>query len=240
MVALKLLVISDVHANIDALRAVEKAEPNTDLTVFAGDFVDVGFHAREVLEWFADRPHFAVRGNHDDDLIRAYAESERQPLMHESSPLMRNINLLTDAAVEWLAACPTDLSFKADGISYYMRHYDPSDPGAGERPERFDALWEMSGLSDGGRRRVILGHTHLLRVVDCGGGRVLLNPGSLSFRKGADAKNTGGDYIVIEDGQIFSRHVDYPTAHLRKLLAESDFPQFFVKTAMIYYSSRVD
>ena len=39
---MKILVLSDIHANLAALEAVLAAEPERDLVVFCGDAVDVG------------------------------------------------------------------------------------------------------------------------------------------------------------------------------------------------------
>ncbi|MBR3844180.1 MAG: metallophosphoesterase family protein, partial [Clostridia bacterium] len=39
---MKLLVISDVHSNVNALHAIEKQEGTWDTVLFAGDMIDFG------------------------------------------------------------------------------------------------------------------------------------------------------------------------------------------------------
>ena len=47
---MKILVISDIHGNAEALRAVVKAEPDADHTIFLGDALLSGPQAAEVAE----------------------------------------------------------------------------------------------------------------------------------------------------------------------------------------------
>lgn len=245
---MKLLLLSDAHANYDSLLAVERAEPHVDLTVFLGDFVDNGFHPREVLDWFADRPHIAIRGNHDNDLLRYHALPERQECGKEASFMMQNLNALTDSDVERLADYPEEATFEADGIVYYLRHYEPIDYARAFSEEGgayFDALWEKLVPGEPpANRRILLGHTHIATAIDYGSGRMLLNPGSVSFRKafrrGEDAEMFGGDYMVIDNGEVSLRHVDYPTAHLRKMLKQTHYDPYFLSIAEAYFSSYVD
>ena len=49
---MKVLVISDVHANIRALDTILREEADYDLLCCAGDFTDYGISPREVLERF--------------------------------------------------------------------------------------------------------------------------------------------------------------------------------------------
>jgi Calcineurin-like phosphoesterase superfamily domain len=65
--AMRLLVISDLHANWPALEAVLAAEPHDHLPV-VGDLVSYGPHAREVVECVRQQATLAVRGNHDEAL----------------------------------------------------------------------------------------------------------------------------------------------------------------------------
>jgi hypothetical protein len=48
---MKLLVVSDIHANWPALRAILEAEPDTDRAVCLGDLVNYGPHPAECVAW---------------------------------------------------------------------------------------------------------------------------------------------------------------------------------------------
>ena len=60
---MRLLIVSDLHANLAALeRVVETA----DATVFLGDAVDYGPDPGAAVDWVRRRATHAVRGNHDE------------------------------------------------------------------------------------------------------------------------------------------------------------------------------
>ena len=67
---MKILVISDIHGNAEALRAVVKAEPDADHTIFLGDALLSGPQAAEVAE-LLDKLNLdiAIMGNHDEELL---------------------------------------------------------------------------------------------------------------------------------------------------------------------------
>lgn len=65
---MRLLVISDLHANWLALEAVLGTEPFDRLVV--GDLVSYGPHPRQVADLVRSRAAAVVRGNHADALAR--------------------------------------------------------------------------------------------------------------------------------------------------------------------------
>lgn len=65
---MKMLVLSDVHANWAALEAVTRAEGAWDELVFCGDAVDDGPHPVECVRWLRANAGHAIRGNHDNAL----------------------------------------------------------------------------------------------------------------------------------------------------------------------------
>jgi predicted phosphodiesterase len=59
---MRYLILTDIHANIDALEATD--EPYDELLVL-GDLVDYGAAPEETVRWIRDRNPIAVSGNHD-------------------------------------------------------------------------------------------------------------------------------------------------------------------------------
>lgn len=60
------LVLSDIHANFDALQAVmEDARDRYDRILCLGDIVGYGADPNEVVDWVRDHVELTVRGNHD-------------------------------------------------------------------------------------------------------------------------------------------------------------------------------
>ena len=67
---MKILLISDIHGNAEALRAVMQAERDADASVFLGDAFLSGPQANETLELLsALKPIITIRGNHDDEVL---------------------------------------------------------------------------------------------------------------------------------------------------------------------------
>ena len=67
-----------------------------------------------------------------------------------------------------------------------------------------------------------------------------MNPGSIHYRKGPDSMEKGADYIVITHGIPVMHHLDYPTAHLRRRIEASSFPEQIRRPALIYAGSWID
>ena len=62
---MNILIVSDLHANIEALSAVDEAERPFDHVFCNGDIVDYGPSPNECIEWLRDHHADIVRGNHD-------------------------------------------------------------------------------------------------------------------------------------------------------------------------------
>ena len=62
---MRALLLSDIHANIDALEAVIEAAPAHDVVWNLGDVVGYGAAPNEVIERVRDLGKTFVRGNHD-------------------------------------------------------------------------------------------------------------------------------------------------------------------------------
>src|SRR5215471_19648387 len=74
---MKVLILSDVHANRAALDAVVAAEPETEKVLCLGDLVAYGPHPVECVEWAMRKGADAwlLQGNHD----RAVAAKNEDP-----------------------------------------------------------------------------------------------------------------------------------------------------------------
>jgi predicted phosphodiesterase len=63
--AVRILVLSDIHANLEALQACLDAAPEFDLVFNLGDIVGYGANPNEVTARVRDMGSIFVRGNHD-------------------------------------------------------------------------------------------------------------------------------------------------------------------------------
>ena len=110
---MRTLVISDVHGNIDALRAIELqwggGLHQFDRIVCLGDLVDYGPDASAVIDWVRTHATDVIRGNHDHAM--ATGEScESAPAFLEASTTTRERvrDTLTRDQTAYLAWISTD------------------------------------------------------------------------------------------------------------------------------------
>ena len=74
---MKVLVVSDVHANIAALNTILEKEADYDILCCAGDYTDYGIYPTEVIERFRNLKNaHLVYGNHDLHVINTYDSKE--------------------------------------------------------------------------------------------------------------------------------------------------------------------
>jgi len=70
---MRYLILSDIHANLEALKGIfdfiEKNDIKYDRLVVLGDYVDYGPNPNEVVEFFKGKEGIFLLGNHDYALI---------------------------------------------------------------------------------------------------------------------------------------------------------------------------
>lgn len=213
---MKVLILSDVHANIDALRAVWEREQDSDAVLCAGDLTDYGFFPAEVIDWMREHGALCVRGNHDDGVI--FHKDYRIPAGSGYTFSQLNSHRLSAEQMCWLEALPTARVFQADGVTYYIRHMFDGYRLI-EDKATFDAEWAAASLPSG-KRCMIFGHTHEQRLCRLDDTAMWCNPGSVSYQRD-DASVRGAFYAVATDGCITLHCVPTRRDRVRRLAEES-------------------
>lgn len=213
---MRVLIIADVHANWEALLALQRAESKPDAVLFAGDAVGYGPDSVNCVRWLVANATLAVRGNHDESLLhaepigmvpelaeaaRATIDLARLQLLANNVAIMQHWKLTNSAVLA--------------GARFYLVHGSPAHPLNGWISPATTSDTNLHALFDDIHADVIvLGHTHLpaMREFD---GKLILNPGSLGQpRYGAP----DATYAVWDDGRVQIKHLHYdhdPT--IRKL-----------------------
>lgn len=203
---MRVLVISDLHANWPALEAVLNAEAH-DALVVCGDLVAYGPHPCEVVEFVWTRATLAIRGNHDHALATGHdcrCSPASRPLALPT--LACHAEMLSEDQRRYLRRLPYTGSLKLEGYTYHAVHASPRDrlyrytltPDA---PERHLAAQVRQVRAD----FVLLGHTHLPMVRGVGF-RLVVNPGGLGQPRDGDPQ---APYAIIEDGRVQLKRVRY-------------------------------
>lgn len=213
---MKVVFISDVHANIRCLEAVLEAEKDADLIYCAGDLVDVGLHAREVVDCVRDLKIPTVRGNHDDKIIRFYREGKKS-LTHPESFSELNAAQLEEEHIQYLEGLPESLRFAHDGIDYFMIHcyqgYELIPSLYAFDEFRGDTAADFPGM----KRVVVQGHTHHPALCYLDSTSFWMNPGSVGYNRPTDP-SIATRYMTVVDGKVNFHGLMHPNCMNRKVL----------------------
>ncbi len=101
---MRLLILSDVHSNLEALEACLAAAPAHDLVVNLGDNVGYGANPNEVLKRVRDLGHTFVRGNHDKAVAGLMDLEDFNPVAGIATLWTRD--QLTEENLLWLRNLP--------------------------------------------------------------------------------------------------------------------------------------
>jgi putative phosphoesterase len=199
---MKIVIISDIHGNFDALSALR--EEYDELWVL-GDLVNYGPQPAEVLEFVRAHATHVVRGNHDHSI--GFDEEPRcTPAFQEMADATRKYtaSILSAEDKEYLRSLPLRISSTVGKIVCKLCHAVPSDPLYTYCPpdsERW--VEECRGIE---AKLLLVGHTHIQfarRIEDS----LVVNPGSLGQPK------SGGppaSYAVLKNGKLGFRSLRYP------------------------------
>ncbi len=214
---MRILVFSDLHANLEALLALLSAEKPPDAILFLGDAVGYGPDPAACVEWLRTHATVAVRGDHDDatangaafaspDEYRDLALATREHTLRQLRP----------DAIAYLAARPTTAQIELGGARFFLAHGSPREPLvqavdiATASEQALNA--QLEGLN---ADVVLLGHTHVpaLRRV---GNVHIVNPGSLGQPRHGLPSVT---FAAWEDGRLQIHHIDYDPRPTQNKLA---------------------
>jgi predicted phosphodiesterase len=236
---LRYLILSDIHANVDALDAVLDAAPATtwDRALVLGDLVGYGAEPNAVIERvLALNPLCTIRGNHDKAAVHLDDASDFNHIARAAA--IWTFDALTPEHrmyLERLPAGPVSIDAGTEichGAPFDEDHYifslDDASPAldAAARPlclfghTHLPVIYRRDGNSDGGA----------IPPVDDGfsipleaGKRYLINPGSVGQPRDGDPRAAFG----IFDGErqtMTLRRVRYSVEAAQKRIFEAGLP----------------
>ena len=201
---MKIAVISDIHANLEALEAFP--ESYDELWVL-GDLVNYGPDPAEAVEWVRKHAAVVIRGNHDHAI--GFGEDCRcSPRFREMAEATRQYtdSVLSLEQKRFLRDLPDCMCRKIEGSLFFLCHATPSNL-LFEYRQADSPKWQLDEDSSSGANVVMVGHTHLPFVRHFSN-KTIVNPGSLGQSKAGDP---AARYAVWKDGQLELKSFDYPT-----------------------------
>ena len=233
---MRYLILSDIHANIDALEAVLNAAEGWDRVLVLGDLVGYGGAPNAVTDRVrALEPVAVIRGNHDkaacglDDgsnfnqVARFAAAWTNQQLTSDNRDYLRELPQGPTAIDDRLEIC--------HGAPFDEDHYI------------FDALDAHRSLQTATRPVCLFGHTHLPVIFTLAGNnlagdipevepltlrfdpaiRYLINPGSVGQPRDGDPRAAFSVYDT--EGTIDLRRVEYDVSAAQRRITSAGLPQ---------------
>jgi putative phosphoesterase len=200
---MKILILSDIHANIEALEVIKEGY---DHIFCLGDLVDYGPNPRECIDFIRCNAYAVVRGNHDNAVaFKADCKCSEayKPMSVKTRELMWKI--LGEGEITYLGSLPLNMALELSGTKFFLTHATPTDnlfkylP-----PDSPDYVWERE-LEGVDADFVLLGHTHIPMIKRIGKTTVI-NPGSVGQSKDIPAV---ASYAVWNDGDVEIKRVAY-------------------------------
>jgi predicted phosphodiesterase len=215
-----------VHGNLTALEAVvrevEAASP--DLVLQGGDLVMMGPRPAEVVDLIRELGWQGVVGNTDEALWRPELRPELERQMPKLGPLLSLVfddyapatsELLGEERIAWLRALPAE---HREG-DLALLHAGRGDLWRAPLPEAGDD--ELADAYGGlGAATVVYGHIHrpYVRELD---GLTVANSGAVGMPFDGDWR---ASYLLIEDGAVEVRRVEFDLEAELRVLAASGYP----------------
>jgi diadenosine tetraphosphatase ApaH/serine/threonine PP2A family protein phosphatase len=240
---MRCLIVSDIHSNLEAFRAVLDHAGPVDSIWCLGDVVGYGPDPNACVELLRSYPHLCIAGNHDWAALGKLDLAEFNPDAREASLWTRE--RLTPANRAFLEALPNELPVPDYGC-FCLVHGSPCDP-----------IWEYildeRSASDAfgclETTYCFHGHTHLpllIRLVSTGGLErlawsqpteeayhlrpepTLINPGAVGQPRDG---NPRASYVLLDPTALTVeyRRVEYDVRRTHDKMLELNLPPRLAK-----------
>ena len=226
----QLAVLSDLHANLSALKVVfsDLEKRGLGRAVVLGDVVGYLTRPNQVADLVRQKGWPVIRGNYDRAVVEGPENGADAYLKPGIGPEPRGIfnwtcNRVAPATLQYLAGLPGEHRFQFGGVDCLAVHGSPDSIRQYVRPDHDPAqleAWlarEKAGL-------LLMGHTHLPMVIKLKNG-LAINPGSVGKPKDGDPR---ASYAILEKGPdgLHARivRIEYDMQAEADLLEKMGFP----------------
>jgi putative phosphoesterase len=224
----KVALISDIHGNFDALKAVVKDAKNSGLEIFlnAGDAVGFGIHPSQVVQALRSPMFLSVVGNVDLEVLEALRHS-KSTTRKETEELA--LTELSPSNVAYLQSLPKELRLQMMGTNVLVTHGSPDSIEEHIYPDSpEERLRQIAANSSA--NVIVTGHTHqqMNRNVN---GVTFVNPGSVGRPADGDPK---AEYAVLRFSplDIEFRRVNYQVEALADEMRKRAIPESHVQALL--------
>jgi len=232
---MRVLIVSDIHSNLEALDAVLADAPQVDALWSLGDIVGYGPNPNECIARLKESEHAAIPGNHDLGVLGQLDLEDFNPEARQAN--LWNREQLTLGSRNYLEQLPET---RVEGQCCTMAHASPRHP-----------IWEYiiplpvakANFAFFETIICLVGHTHLpavFRLLPSGecravvpperalflarDERYIINPGSVGQPRDGDPRAA---YMILDTDalSIESRRVSYNVEQVQQKMHETGLPR---------------
>jgi protein phosphatase len=222
---MKILILSDIHANWHALEGILSNE-SYEYLIFLGDIVDFGPNPRECTRFLMNSScgqFRGVRGDHDHAMAygsKCLCSNELKKLSQKTREWGEG--LLESEEIGFFRTLPKHDRFIIEGMRFYITHTYGND-GMSFHTDPDDILMPDYDRPNSRLHHdfVITGHSHKPYIKKVGG-TTHLNPGSGGQPRDL---NPRASYAVIEDGEATIKRTNYDIEKTVKELQNTSLPK---------------
>lgn len=229
---MKIAVISDIHGNMQALKAVMKhiKRQHCNKIIALGDYAMAGPQPVEAVDWFInakEQEEFILIQGNTDKLITEFDEGVfetvklKYPIM--ANALRNDVELLNWRHKGFLQSLPTQLNLQFGGVKFLLVHGSPRRNNEDILPDTpMELVEEM--IADTDADVVLCGHTHIPCGFQTTTKKTVLNVGSVGRPFTSEPKAC---YLIltIENGKFMVQHhfVEYDNEEAAALMRVRNF-----------------
>ena len=223
----KIAIISDVHANLEALKAVlsDIKERGINRILCLGDTIHKGVHPSECVQLVRENCEVVLQGNCDDYFTKEHNLDEIESET-EKTRIMWNAKMITAEVREYLRSLPLTYEFYLSGSLVRVFHATPSSPydtvGIFSDVNKKRNLCNPTDktLSDEVADVIVYGHIHT-QLLNKEYNKTILNCGSVGnpldyihndSKDGKAMETTRAEYLILE-GEYGSREYKMPMSY---------------------------
>ena len=226
-------VITDIHANLPALRAALARidELGIDQIYCGGDLVGYGPHPNEVVALIAERAIPTIYGNYDyaiardlDDCGCAYITPHDRELGQRS--VEWTLAHTGQTSKDFMRGLPFDLRFTVGATAVHLVHGSPRKVNEYLFEDKPARLYERLAAAETDQA-LVFGHTHKPWVREYGG-VLFVNCGSVGKPKDGDPR---GAFAILSPGdagvEVQVERVEYDAEAVAREVAAAGLPVEF-------------
>lgn len=227
LVSMRLVVLSDIHANLAALEKVLEDMPDCDELYCLGDLVGYGAEPNEVVD--AVKAHgstVVLAGNHDNAVVTGDSSGF---VDYAVNAIQWTRSRVSSENMSYLQTLRPSSRRRVAEVDIGLFHGSPRDPlneyiFPGTSPSVLKDLFRISGTE-----MLLQGHTHVPMFFK-DGRKILLNPGSVGQPRDGDRR---ASYMILDlDGDRIMhkfRRVQYDVEKTSAKILDAGLPRFLAE-----------